>query len=175
MIHRRGPAVTAALLALCAALPLGAQPTPASPPKGSPEQRKTISDLRNVGTAMFLWYQDQMKSRPRREGHREPSAPASAFDKVPEISREDLAKLLVPKYIAEIPEKDGWGHPYEFHLNTKDLDAASVMGLRSSGRDGRFAGAAYEIGAFSPEDEDQDIAWLDGYFVRWPQAKPDHP
>lgn len=169
------------LLACLAALPVGAD-TPA-PPQGSPEQQKTITDIRSVGTAMFYWYRDQRKAHPVQEKarHAEAAHAANAANAakaepksvdlaaIPVISREDLAKLLVPRYLQEIPAKDGWGNPYEFHLNTADLDAQSIMGLRSAGKDGRFSGDSYDIGAFPQADEGQDIAWVDGYFARWPQ------
>jgi len=176
MIRPRGFAAALATFALLAALPAGAQPTPAAPPQGSPEQQRTITDLRNVGTAMFVWYKDQLKIHPKGKTEKEKVEPESrpAFDRIPAISHDDLAKLLVPTYIAAIPEKDGWGHPYEFHLNTTDLHANSIMGLRSPGRDGRFSGDSYEVSAFPQEDQDQDIAWMNGYFVRWPRPEK-HP
>lgn len=174
MIRSRGFAATTFALALLAGLPAGAQPTPAAPPKGSPEQQRTISDIRNVGTAMFAWYNDQLKAHPQGKTEKvEADAPA-VFDRIPTISHDDLAKVLVPRYLAAIPEKDGWGHPYAFYLSTADLHATNIMGLRSPGRDGRFSGTSYEIGAFPPADQDQDIAWMDGYFVRWPQPEK-HP
>lgn len=162
-------AIPVLLLACLAALPVGADT--AAPPKGSPEQKKTITDIRNVGTAMFVWYQDQRKAHPAQEKakHAEAEPQSVSLAAIPVISREDLSKLLVPKYIQEIPERDGWGNPYEFHLNTADLDAQSIMGLRSPGKDGQFSGDSYDIGAFPQADEGQDIAWVDGYFARWPQ------
>ena len=133
--------------------------------------RQTIKDIRSVGTAMFVWYKDEMAPKVDRGGKQAVADPASAdISAVPVISREELTKILVPKYIAALPEKDGWGNPYEFHLNTTDPNASHMMGLRSAGRDGRFSGDVYEIGAFSPADADQDIPWMDGFFVRWPQA-----
>ena len=90
---------------------------------------------------------------------------------VPVISPEALEKVLVPKYIAAIPKQDPWGNAYEFHLNTNNPNAVRAMGLRSAGRDGRFAGSVYEVGPFGGADYDQDVAWMDGYFVRWPQPK----
>jgi len=168
MIRPRGPVAALTLLTL-AVLPLGAQ-TPPAPPKGSPEQRQTISDIRNVGTAMFVWYKDQLKTHPKGKTEQGDSSDNRAvLGRIPTISHDDLAKLLVPKYIAAIPEKDGWGHPYEFHLSTADLDAKFIMGLRSAGQDGAFADDSYQVGAFPPADQDQDIVWMDGYFVRWPQ------
>jgi hypothetical protein len=138
--------------------------------------RQTIQDIRNVGTAMFAWYKDEMSPKRSEESHKKAEASAEAesadISAVPVISREDLAKVLVPKYIASIPEKDGWGNAYEFHLNTTDPNAVQVMGLRSTGKDGKFSGDVYVIGGFSPADAGQDISWMDGFFVRWPEAKP---
>jgi hypothetical protein len=156
---------------LLLALPLNA----AASPRAADPTRQTIQDIRNVGTAMYAWYKDEMAPKRSAESHKkaEDAEKTKSVDisAVPVISREDLAKVLVPKYIPAIPEKDGWGHPYEFHLNTKDPDAVPVMGLRSAGRDGKFSGNVYEVGSFSPTDVDQDISWVDGYFVRWPQRK----
>jgi hypothetical protein len=121
---------------------------------------------------MFYWYRDQRKAHPKPEAKKEaPTPPAPDFARLPPISRDDLTTLLVPKYIPEIPAADGWGHPYEFYLNTRDLDAKVIMGLRSAGKDGQFSGSAYNVEGFSPTDEAQDIVWMDGYFVRWPDVK----
>ncbi|HEY7214311.1 MAG TPA: hypothetical protein VIC28_06760 [Thermoanaerobaculia bacterium] len=139
------------------------------------KQKQTISDIRNVGTAMYTWYKDEVESKRSAEAHRKAKAESEAssvdITAIPVISREELEKVLVPEYISSIPKADGWGHPYEFHLNTKDPNAVQVMGLRSAGKDGQFSGNVYEIGAFSPTDYDQDVSWVDGYFVHWPQKK----
>ena len=149
--------------------------TPAAGPSGSDPMKKTIADTRNVGTAMWAWYKDQVASKRSEESHKkaeeESKTTSVDFTAVPVISRQDLAKVLVPRYIAAIPEKDGWGHPYEFRLNTQDPNATRVMAVRSAGRDGHFSADTYEIGAFPPADLDQDITWIDGYFARWPDAK----
>ena len=161
-----------ALLVLPAAA--GAQP---SDDPNLMKQKQTIVDLRNVGTAMYTWYTDEVvpkrseeATKKAKESDRE-GVEAVDFGTVPLISREELEKILVPKYIASIPHQDGWGHPYEFRLNTQDPNAVRVMGVRSAGRDGQFAGNVYEVGAFSPPEYDQDVVWVDGYFMRWPQRK----
>jgi hypothetical protein len=160
------------LLALLALPMTAAAAAPAA--HGDAATRKTITDIRNVGTAMWTWYKAEVAPKRSEETHKkaEEMAKAKSVDigAIPAISREDLAKILVPKYIAAIPEKDGWGHPYDFHLATNDPQAVTVMGLRSAGRDGTFSGTVYEIGAFPPADADQDISWVDGYFARWPEA-----
>lgn len=162
--------ILGALALLVAAVAFAAQPS-----DDLTKQKQTISDIRNVGTAMYAWYKDEMVPKRSEEAHKKAEAETAAksvdIDAVPAISREELEEVLVPKYIPSIPQKDGWGHPYEFHLNTKDPNAVQVMGLRSAGRDGKFSGNVYEIGAFSPDDFDQDISWVDGYFVRWPQKR----
>jgi hypothetical protein len=104
-----------------------------------------------------------------QKAEKESNATSVDFSVVPVISREELAKVLVPKYIDAIPEKDGWGHPYEFRLN-QDPNAVWVMAVRSAGKDGHFSGTSYEVGAFPPADHDQDITWMDGFFVRWPNS-----
>jgi hypothetical protein len=147
-----------------------------SAPVNDPATQKTITDIRNVGTAMFNWYKNEMAPKRSEESHKkavEAAGHATSVDinTIPAISRQDLAKVLVPRYIAAIPEQDGWGHPYDFHLDTKNPDAFVTMGLRSSGRDGKFSSSVYEVGSFRPDEVDQDIPWVDGYFVRWPEKK----
>jgi hypothetical protein len=160
------------LLALPAVSGAGVQPGDGS---DLTQQQQTISDIRSVGTAMYHWYKDVLAPRRSEEAHKQAEAASKAasadMTAVPVISPEELEKLLVPKYIAAIPRRDGWGHPYEFRLETKNPNAVQVMGLRSAGKDGRFSGDVYEIGAFAAGDFGQDISWMDGYFVHWPQKK----
>lgn len=143
-------------------------------PHGDAATKQTITDTRNVGTAMWNWYKDQVAAKRSEESHKkavdESKTTSVDFAVIPVISREELAKILVPKYIAAIPEKDGWGHPYEFRLNTQDANATRVMAVRSAGKDGKLAGTVYEVGAFPPEDLEEDITWMDGFFVRWPNG-----
>jgi hypothetical protein len=130
--------------------------------------KQTIVDIRAVGTAMYSWYKDQEKHAGNNGG----SDPVQVnLAEVPVISRGDLEALLVPRYISHIPETDGWGNPYEFHLKVEKPGKQKVMGLRSAGRDGVFSGETYEIGGFPLNQFDQDIAWMDGFFVRWPDPK----
>lgn len=164
-----------ALLALSLPAVGRADSAPAQPTDDT-AMRQTIVDIRAVGTAMYNWYKDEVAPKRSEESHKkavEAAGKTTSVDinLIPAISREDLAKVLVPKYIAAIPEQDGWGHPYDFHLDTKNPNAFIVMGLRSAGRDGKFSGDVYEVGSFGPDEVDQDIPWVDGYFVRWPEKK----
>ncbi|HVT16486.1 MAG TPA: hypothetical protein VHQ90_09970 [Thermoanaerobaculia bacterium] len=161
------------VLVVALATPAGAAGT-AKPPTGSPETKKAIGDIRNAGTAMFSWYTDQKESaKGKGEGHAEHAGEAAArvdLGPIPVISYDDLATLLVPKYLRSLPRNDPWGHPYEYRLNTRNLEATQIMAVRSAGADGSFSGDSYEVGAFSPTDHDHDLVWSDGYFVAWPEA-----
>ena len=164
---------TLVLLAL-AVLPTASGSQPGEDPDLT-KQKQTIVDIRGVGTAMYTWYKDEIAPKRSEEAHKKAEAESEAksvdITVVPAISPENLEKVLVPKYIERIPRQDGWGNPYEFRLNTTDPNALHVMGVRSTGRDGQFSGNVYEVGNFSPPEYDQDVVWMDGYFMRWPQRK----
>jgi hypothetical protein len=161
------PAGFAALALVWAA----AAPAP-KPPTGTPAHVQSVNDLRAVGTAMFTWYKDELAPKRSQSAHdsaEEASKNGSqTLADIPVISREDLAKVLVPKYIASLPQKDAWGRPYEFRLNTQDPNAIHVMAVRTAGKDGAFSGTEYKVGELPKGDENQDVVWEDGYFVRWP-------
>jgi hypothetical protein len=135
-------------------------------------QRRTVADIRLTGTAMYSWLTDQIGAGAAGQTQTEKSDKAADLKDYPPISRDDLVKLLVPKYLTAIPEKDGWGHPYEYYLNAGQASAKKVLCIRSPGRDGVVSGTSYTESGFEPEDFDQDIVWADGYFIRFPQRKP---
>jgi hypothetical protein len=142
-----------------------------SPAPDKEAQKQTVADIRNVGTAMFSWLTDQVGAGAAGQSQGETeSAPVNLKQYAP-ISRGELEKILVPEYIREVPEKDGWGNLYEYYLNVKDPLGRQVMTIRSPGRDGKFSATEYSPTSFEPGDFDEDIVWADGYFVRWPQAK----
>lgn len=166
------------VLGALALLALTALPAVSGEPGEDPDkmkQKQTITDVRTVGSAMYFWFQSEMLPKRSDEAHEKAKAESEAssvdITAVPVISREQLEKILVPKYLQAIPAQDGWGHPYEFRLNTADPSAVRMMGVRSAGRDGQFSGNAYEVGAFPPPEYDQDVVWMDGYFMRWPEKK----
>lgn len=127
-------------------------------------QKQTVQDLRNTGTAMMSWLTDQVSAAAAGQ-----SSVVVNMDAVPITQYEDLRPLLVPRYIQYVPEKDGWGNPYEFYLNTDGLEEEEVMAIRSPGRDGAFEGDEYQAGGFPRTDYDRDIVWKDGFFARWPE------
>ena len=166
----------AALLTLALASPLLLAAAPSAPSADdTPNVKKAVTDLRNVGTATWAWYKAEVE--PRRSAEAKKAAEKLAkegkpvdLDNIPVISTAELRKILVPKYIQSIPEQDPWGHPYEYRLNTSDPNAPQVMALRTAGRDGEFSSTSSDIGGFPVSRAGEDIAWMDGYFIRWPAA-----
>ena len=125
------------------------------------KQKRTVADIRNMGTAMFSWLTDQV-------GASAAGATVNMSSYV-SITRDNLSSALVSQYIQDIPSADGWKGNYAFFLDTANPLARSVMAIGSGGRNKSAVTGSYTVGAFDPTDYDQDIVWADGFFVRWPQ------
>ncbi len=136
-------------------------------------QKRTVADIRNVGTAMFAWLTDQVgaASAGQSQTPLEMRLEAIAMGNYSVITIDNLREKLVPVYLTSVPDLDGWSHPYEYRLNS-DVLGKQVLGIRSPGRDGTWQGDSYTISSFDPTDYDQDLVWVDGFFVRWPQRNP---
>jgi hypothetical protein len=176
--------------------PTASAQTSAPPPseKDAKAQVQTVQDMRNVGTALFSWLTDQVEDADTPEASPGAAAPEAdqpctppeqqeagaeketyksleEIDRLPVISYQELSKLLVPQYITAVPEKDGWGHPFEYRLDREHVFNKSIMAIRSAGADGTFSGDRYKLGAFPRAETDQDLVWMDGFFIRWPERK----
>jgi hypothetical protein len=153
----------------------GHPPAPAAaennPERDREAQKRTVADMRNLGTAMFSWLTDQVGAGAAGRSQSEPAGKQIDLGQYTRVSHAELEKLLVPRYLQSIPEVDGWGHPYEIYLNVGHVLAPQVMSIRSPGRDGTYSAVNYTVSGFSPERFDEDIVWADGFFVRWPQRE----
>jgi hypothetical protein len=134
-------------------------------------QRRTVADIRNTGTAMLSWLTDQVGAGAAGPSQTEEKWQGVDLDDYSVLSAEELREILVPQYMQQVPERDGWGNPFEYYLNVENPLEQQVMSIRSAGRDGRFSTDSYTATAFDPDDLDQDIVWADGFFVRWPQKQ----
>lgn len=134
-------------------------------------QKRTVADIRNTGTAMFSWLTDQLGAGAAGQLQIEDHFNEVDMDRYSVLSLEELREILVPTYMQQVPEKDGWGNPFEYYLNIGNPLAEQVMSIRSPGGDGRFSADSYTVTSFEPDDFDEDIVWADGFFVRWPQRK----
>lgn len=127
------------------------------------KQKRTMGDIKIVGTALMSWLTDQSGAAA--------AAGAAEIDlsSIPVIARDDVVDLLVPQYVQEVPRLDAWLNPIEYRLDRSRLNGQQVFSVRSLGRDGIASGTTYSTGAFNPTDYDQDLVWVDGWFVRFPQ------
>jgi hypothetical protein len=152
---------SAAAMGLCLVL---WAPTLAAQVDDPTARERTIGRMRNLGTAMMAWLTDVAQAN-------EEAVRVIDVDDYRSISRRRLEALLVPRYIPEIPEQDGWGNDFEVYIET-DIDKAlrlqSIMLIRSAGSDGRFDTNSYEPGANPELEYSHDIVWVDGFFVRAP-------
>ena len=126
------------------------------------KQKRTMGDMKDMGTAMFSWVTDQA-------GAAAAGADVDLGD-YDSVSATALASVLVSQYIQDIPSMDGWRNSYGFYLDTADPLGSFTMAIRSTGRDGSVTtDDTYTPGGFEPTDYDQDLVWADGFFVRYPQ------
>ena len=132
------------------------------------KQRRTVNDVRAVGSAWFSWVTDQLSAS--AAGSSSQTFDMAALPVV--ITADDLLELLRREdmnYITVVPNKDGWGGAYEY-LWSGDAATTPTFGLRSFGRD-RAEGPTtnpYPLGGFSTTAYDEDIVWVDGNFIRFP-------
>ncbi len=145
-------------------------------------QLRTVAEIRNTGSAATRWLLDQTVTAEAAgaSGGDDETATAMtdldvpeepeeriAFDGAstpPRISHAELKRLLVPRYTSDLPELDGWQHPYELRLDRQ----RRRIWIRSGGRDGAFDSGPYVKGPFEPKELDRDIVWADGGLWRWP-------
>lgn len=128
------------------------------------KQKRTLADIRITGQAMFSWLSDEV-------GAAAAGAAVTSVDlgDYQAIDLEGMRGLLVPQYIEIVPELDGWKATYNYFLDTATPLSRTVMAIGSGGRDRNAVAGSYTAESFDPTDYDQDIVWVDGYFVRWPQ------
>lgn len=134
------------------------------------KQRRTVNDVRAVGSAWFSWVTDQLSAS--ASGSSSQTFDLSSLPVI--IDAGDLSEMLrraEMNYIASVPARDGWGGSYEY-LWAGDATQTPTFGLRSFGRD-RVEGPTsnpYPLGSFATTAYDEDIVWVDGNFIRFPSG-----
>jgi general secretion pathway protein G len=131
------------------------------------KQKRTMADMKIMGTAMFAWLTDQ--SAAAAAGAASTSIDLTQYGT--QLTPASLTTVLVSQYIQSIPTLDGWRSPYQYYLRTDNPHAAQVMAIRSLGRDKTAEGDVYTITSFDPTDYDRDIVWADGFLARYPQKR----
>ena len=130
------------------------------------KQKRTVADMRNVGTAMFSWLTDQVGAAAAGAG----ATTVSLTNYGSAVVGSSIESNLVPQYIQSVPVVDGWKTNYDYYLKTASPLDQQVMAVHSYGRDRKaITTTGLTVTSFDPTDYDQDIIWADGFFVRWPQ------
>lgn len=135
------------------------------------KQKRTVGDMRQVGTAWFSWLTDQVSAAAAGSGGTNKWDPSNYST----INTSALQTRLHPSssffYLQTVPVKDGWGFNYWYGEGSNVL-ASTVMAIASSGRDDSLSGGApsgqVTGGPFIASNYDQDIIWADGFFVTYP-------
>ena len=129
-------------------------------------QKRTLANVQMTGTAMMAWLTDEAAAAAAGASTNEVD-----LTKYASITAANLEDELVSTYMQELPELDGWKHPFDFYLDTVNPLGKQAMAIRSSGRDQKKTGDTYTPGGFETTDYDQDIVWTDGFMIRWPEGK----
>ena len=133
------------------------------------KQKRTMADMRNVGTAWLSWVTDVVSGAAA-------GATARVWDGGTYAAfggADALYITLHPSstffYLNELPAKDGWKNTYVYGYTGTPL-GSQVVAIGSGGRDGSLLAFADGVstGPFTPTKYDEDIIWADGFFVRWP-------
>ena len=144
------------------------------------KQKKTMSDMRTIGTSMFSWISDLAAQGAAGQ------AVTWNGTSIGQAQYSTVLGILRPTptffYLQDVPQFDGWGNSYEFGLvNSWETDnrllfsGSASVSIGSPGRDSAFDTVPYgdviTNTAFVATDYDQDIIWADGGFVRSPVGK----
>ena len=131
------------------------------------KQKRTMADMRNVGTAWLSWVTDVVSGAAAGQGVT--TWDGSLYE---HMDHSTVFATLHPSttffYLNELPQKDGWKNDYHYHFTGNPL-SSQVVAILSGGRGGEadWVGT-FSIGPFVPTRYDEDIIWADGFFVRWP-------
>lgn len=121
------------------------------------KQKRSIADLRNVGTALVS-YQVDHGGLP----------PGDSYDEV--------VAALDGEYMDQAPRLDGWENPFRYECLEEMDDACQLFRLASAGRDGEFERyflAEYPKEGFHPTDYDRDLVFesVEG-LIQYPSRTP---
>lgn len=125
------------------------------------KQKKSMADIRSISAA---W-----EARATEYGRY--NAASEVFPWPGEdLSMTEMTTQLSPTYMRNIPERDGWGNPFEFALDLPvgNIDPANVYAVRSLGKDG-LPDASSVVG--TTKLFECDIVFSNGVFLVSPEVK----
>jgi competence protein ComGC len=119
------------------------------------KQRRTMADIRTLGTAVEAYSSDN-------NGYPDTT------------SIEALRPMLSPKYIAAMPQKDGWEHPLMYFCYDHKEGRCTGYVVGSGGKDGMFEHSDPRAYVDSPPgaktDFSADLIFANGQFIEYPEG-----
>ncbi len=131
------------------------------------KQKRTMADMRTIATAWEARATDinTYSPSPSTDPGESPAIADERgvlLDPSARVKPDDLAKVLAPTYLRELPRLDGWEHEVEFYVGSGGLEYV----IRSLGKNGTAESNAYEAGGTT--NFDCDIVYANGAFVAYP-------
>lgn len=116
------------------------------------KQKRSMADMRNIATAVEAYATDRNEY---------PRAGSVA----------ELGPALVPKYLATVPELDGWGTPLRYECWERDGQCAGYA-IGSAGKDKVFEQPSLRDYAEDTKTSafDADLVYANGKFVQYPEG-----
>lgn len=134
------------------------------------KQKRTVSDLRNSGTSLMSWLTDQVGASSAGARRYDASAfTARSYEEIYEYLNQGTNPAFF--YMQDVPQFDGWKNAYEWAMAT-NLLLGNVFIMCSPGRDDVYTTACIgdhtDTGPFIATDYDHDLAFADGYMIKYP-------
>ncbi|MCG8459021.1 MAG: type II secretion system GspH family protein [Holophagales bacterium] len=138
------------------------------------KQKQTMAQMKIIGDAFMSWQIDQAGAASAGAGA------TYSTESYTRLTGDELAEVLTPRYLQAVQNDDNWGGAFRYLVSSCCSVETSPTRLSctsqcpetfmivSCGRDRECSDSSYTAGVFAPWDHDQDIVWLDGYFVRRP-------
>jgi type II secretory pathway pseudopilin PulG len=125
-------------------------------------QKRTMANIRTIATA---W--EARAADVNRYDVGGPTPAPNSFGGVdwkalPPVPYRDLKQALEPTYVRHLPEKDGWGEPFQFAATEQ------TYAIRSLARNGIAETEIY--GSRTTTDFDSDFVFSNGTFIWYPEA-----
>lgn len=136
------------------------------------KQRRTMGELRLIGTAWMSWLTDNAGATSAGAQQRYQVTGFNA------LTYEQIYGYLHPSdtffYMQAIPEKDAWGSSLTYYHNSNTLSDQQLL-LCAAARDNIYetcdGSTDIPVGPFVATNFDADIVWADGFLVRWPDIR----
>ena len=114
------------------------------------QQRHTMVDMRTIATA---WEARAMDVNTYAVGGKQ------------RVTTGDLARVLEPKYVRNLPREDGWGNAFQFTV----ADQGQTYVIRSFGSDGK-PDRVLNLASGATKNFADDIVYSNGSFTQYPEG-----